>query len=157
MKALLLAVVIMTACREEFHPLSPPEIKSSLPLSGTAAEPPLSNCAPKNFGQNLLGSWTYTSNRLINPSGGSTKYSGSITFKVDMTFEDPDSLFGYRLQDELILARLYELQGDTLYLYVTDRQERQLGIIMLLQTADCATLKFVGAGKGGTVKVELTR
>ncbi|AUD04119.1 hypothetical protein CWM47_21165 [Spirosoma pollinicola] len=78
-------------------------------------------------------------------------------FKADMSFKDPDTLFGYRLQNEPVLARLYEVQGDSLLVYISDKLERQQGVILVLQTANCNELRFVGTGKGNDVKIELTR
>lgn len=162
MKMALLSIAIITfliACRQEFHPLSPPDSTPTPPVSATITQPasPNSDCPNKTFAQNLPGWWTYSSNRLVNPNGGSTKFSGRIKFKADMSFEDPDTLFGYRLQNEPVLARLYEVQGNNLLMYITDKLERQQGVILVLQTANCNELKFVGIGKGGDVKIELTR
>lgn len=157
----LLTIFVVTACTQEFRPLSPPDLKITPPTSTTVAQPAppprSSGCPGKVLAQNLLGQWAYTSNHLVNPRGGSAKYSGRIVFKTDMSFEDPDNLFGSQIESEVVLARLYELQGDTLRIYVTDKTERQQGIILALQTSDCANLKFVGIGKGSNVSVELKR
>lgn len=150
-----LLIVVLGACQIRITPILPPNSKTTSPISGTIARPatPSSGCPNKTFAQNLLGWWTFTSNRLSNTA----KYSGRIMFKGDMSFEDPDSLFGYQLQNEAIVARLYELQGDTLRVYITDKLERQQGIILVLQTSDCERLQFAGIGKGGSVNVKMVR
>ncbi|RIV27048.1 hypothetical protein DYU11_01650 [Fibrisoma montanum] len=104
----------------------------------------------------ILGSWKCTTTRLLNPRGGSTNYSGRITLNADKTLADPDTLLGYKIEDELVIRREYELIGDSLMLFVADRLERQVGIIMRLQADQCDNPKFVRTVSGGVV-TELTR
>ncbi len=155
---LTILVVAMVSCME-LHPLPSPEsqpVSSGSSGSVTQPQPPTSTPGCPALEKNLLGSWKYTSNYLVNPNGGSTKYSGRITFNAEMTVLDPDTLLGYKIGDEPVTRRGYEIDDNTLRVFVADRQERQLGVIMTLQANQCDKLKFAGVGKGN-VLIELTR
>lgn len=138
-------LTILWACME-IRPLSAP---SNLLAPIVSIQPPIFTPECPNLEKKILGSWKCTTTKLLNTRGGSTNYSGRITLNADKTLLDPDTLLGYKIEDELVTRRIYELTGDSLILFVADRLERQLGIIMRLQAGQCDNPKFIRNGGVG--------
>ncbi|WP_158600336.1 hypothetical protein [Fibrisoma montanum] len=154
MKAIVtLLAVGMVSCME-LYPI--PESQPVLPDPPRPSTPPVFTPSCPSLDKKILGSWKCTTTRLLNARGGSTNYSGRITLNADMTMLDPDSLLGYKIEDEPVTRRAYTLIGDSLILYVADRLERQVGVILALQTDHCDNPKFLTTGTGGAITV-LTR
>lgn len=130
----------------------PLSLDSPTPLK-PSPQPPGSTYKCPELEMKILGSWRCTTAHLLNtsPSGGSTNYSGRIILNADLTLSDPDTLLGYKIGDELVIRRAYQLIGDSLILFVADRLERQLGVPLNLQTNQCDTLKFFTTGSGGPI------
>jgi|GEM_PF-6618474 len=143
-------LISLWACME-IRSISPPP-DSSAP----SIQPPISTPTCPELEKKILGVWKCTTTHLINTRGGSTNYSGRITLKADKTLLDPDTLLGYKIDDELVTRRAYELIGDSLMLFVADRLERQAGIIMRLQADQCDNPKFIRTGSG-VIITELVR
>jgi hypothetical protein len=103
MKTALLSFVIFTAaiaCREEFHPLTPPA--DSTLLTGTKPA-----CQAPTIEKNIVGTWHFESNRY--PIGAIR--TGTVTFTAQGHVIDPDSLFENSIDLGKFVDKIYTTDG----------------------------------------------
>lgn len=88
-------VIIVTACRDEFHQLTP----------GT--DPPLAigtkpTCKPPPIEKNIVGTWHF---ETVVPSGETIR-TGNVTFNDQLRLIDPDSLYSNYIDTGSSIAKV---------------------------------------------------
>lgn len=101
-----ITITIATACRDEFHQLTP----------GT--DPPLmiettSTCQAPLIEKNIIGTWQF---ETVGPNSASPIRRGRITFDNQNNIIDPDSLFDNYISNGSSMAKVarktYDTDGD---------------------------------------------
>lgn len=103
MRSALFSLVICSitiACREEFHPLTPPTDPPRLSQTNPSCQPPA-------IEKNIVGTWHFESNHTPNQA----IRTGSVTFTAQNHIIDPDSLFENRMDLGVFVDKVYTTDG----------------------------------------------